>query len=437
MATGTLSPDPWLTVVNASGVPYVGAKIFTYLAGSTTPVATYTDVGLTVPNSNPILTDSAGRYTVFLSPGASYKYVIQDSAGAAIKTIDNISSVPGSSSSLDIIGTAGETLTAGQAVYLSDGSGSKTAGQWFKGDAANPYSSTTPQVGMVPSTITIGGSGTIRLAGSMPGLSSLTIGTSYYIGTAGAITSTAPANKRFLGVADTTSSLVLNDASVFGALAAMTNGQLLIGSTGVSPVIAALTAGAGIQITNGAGAITLANGVLDRQTPLITGGNLASNTSVETTVYTFAVPGGTLGTSKTIHLSLIGDVLQNSGASDKVYTVRVKYGATTLVTMSIQNGATGANRGSLLLDLELTGANATNVQRVKSSLLMGDSGTNNATGGAVTFTAGVAAGGVAFEVNNNVTEDSTASKNLVVTFQMSFAAVTMDMRAHTAYTEVK
>lgn len=38
----------------------------------------------------------------------------------------------------------------------------------------------------------------------------------------------------------------------------LTNGQLLIGSTGVDPVAASLTAGAGVTITPGAGAITIA-----------------------------------------------------------------------------------------------------------------------------------------------------------------------------------
>jgi len=41
--------------------------------------------------------------------------------------------------------------------------------------------------------------------------------------------------------------------------AALTNGQLLIGSTGAAPVAATLTAGNGIVITNAAGAITIAN----------------------------------------------------------------------------------------------------------------------------------------------------------------------------------
>lgn len=42
------------------------------------------------------------------------------------------------------------------------------------------------------------------------------------------------------------------------SLAAMTNGQLVVGSTGVSPVLATITAGAGISVVNGAGTITIA-----------------------------------------------------------------------------------------------------------------------------------------------------------------------------------
>ena len=38
----------------------------------------------------------------------------------------------------------------------------------------------------------------------------------------------------------------------------LTNGQLIIGSTGVAPVAATLTAGSGISVTNAAGSITIA-----------------------------------------------------------------------------------------------------------------------------------------------------------------------------------
>lgn len=41
------------------------------------------------------------------------------------------------------------------------------------------------------------------------------------------------------------------------SLPVATNGQLVIGSTGVDPVVATLTAGTGVTITNGAGSITI------------------------------------------------------------------------------------------------------------------------------------------------------------------------------------
>ena len=42
------------------------------------------------------------------------------------------------------------------------------------------------------------------------------------------------------------------------SLGAMTNGQLVVGSTSAAPVVAAITAGSGITVTNGAGSITVA-----------------------------------------------------------------------------------------------------------------------------------------------------------------------------------
>jgi hypothetical protein len=105
---------------------------------------------------------------------------------------------------------AGEALTLNQCVYLSDGSGSKTSGRWYKCDAANTYSSTLPEVGIALATSTIGQTLLVRISGSVTGLTGLSVGAKYYAsGTAGAITSTAPANRRELGQADTTTSLVL------------------------------------------------------------------------------------------------------------------------------------------------------------------------------------------------------------------------------------
>lgn len=52
--------------------------------------------------------------------------------------------------------------------------------------------------------------------------------------------------------------LVTTSAGVPGYTSTMTNGQLVIGSTGNTPTVATLTAGTGIAITNGAGSISIA-----------------------------------------------------------------------------------------------------------------------------------------------------------------------------------
>lgn len=213
MATGTYAPWYLEQLFDDNGNPLNGGTIETFVAGTSTHVAVFSDVNLTTAYSNPLTLNSAGRLpsngSMFLTPGVSYKFLIKNSAGTTIATPDNISAIPGSSAGVDVIGTFGEAITAGQAVYLSDGSGGKTAGLWYKADSANAYSSTTPEVGIAPNSASTLGSGTIRIDGTVSGLTSLTVGAIYYTGTSGAITATAPANRRIIGQADSTSTLVI------------------------------------------------------------------------------------------------------------------------------------------------------------------------------------------------------------------------------------
>jgi hypothetical protein len=80
----------WFT--NA-GIILSGGKINTYLAGTTTPTATYTDNTGNTPNPNPIILDSSGRVPqeIWLPTGQSYKFVVTDSNNNPIGTYDNIS----------------------------------------------------------------------------------------------------------------------------------------------------------------------------------------------------------------------------------------------------------------------------------------------------------------------------------------------------------
>lgn len=67
-----------------------GGLLYTYEAGTSTPLATYQDVNGSTPNTNPVVLNSAGRATVRLTVGVSYKYILKDADGNTISTQDNV-----------------------------------------------------------------------------------------------------------------------------------------------------------------------------------------------------------------------------------------------------------------------------------------------------------------------------------------------------------
>jgi hypothetical protein len=89
MATTSLSPTPKLQFFDANGAPLAGGLLYTYEAGTTTPLATYTDSTGNFANTNPIVLDSRGEANVWLG-AAIYKFALYTSAGVLIWTVDNI-----------------------------------------------------------------------------------------------------------------------------------------------------------------------------------------------------------------------------------------------------------------------------------------------------------------------------------------------------------
>jgi hypothetical protein len=75
-----------------NGVPLAGGLIYTYQAGSSTPLVTYTTNAGTIANANPIVLDAAGRVPqeIWLLTGYSYKFVLQNANAVLIQTLDNI-----------------------------------------------------------------------------------------------------------------------------------------------------------------------------------------------------------------------------------------------------------------------------------------------------------------------------------------------------------
>lgn len=99
-------PTPIFQALDDSGVAVSGALLYTYSAGTSTPKATFSDQGLTTPNANPVVCDSAGRAQVWIGDGQSYKFILKTSGGVTIWTVDNISvpSVPTPTPVTDLTG---------------------------------------------------------------------------------------------------------------------------------------------------------------------------------------------------------------------------------------------------------------------------------------------------------------------------------------------
>ena len=93
--TDILSPVPKLSFLDNNGRPAVGYKLFTYAAGTSTKIATYTDSSGMTPNTNPVVLDFRGEANVWIPPNVSYKYVFAapndtDPPGAPIWTVNNV-----------------------------------------------------------------------------------------------------------------------------------------------------------------------------------------------------------------------------------------------------------------------------------------------------------------------------------------------------------
>lgn len=76
MPTETLSPVPVQKFWGNDGRPLNGGKLFTYAAGTSTKVATYTDNTGATPNANPVILDYRGECRLWIPPNTNYKYVL-------------------------------------------------------------------------------------------------------------------------------------------------------------------------------------------------------------------------------------------------------------------------------------------------------------------------------------------------------------------------
>lgn len=74
-ATVNITPTP-IQQFNQNGTPCSGCQLFSYAAGTTNPLATYTSSTGSTPNTNPIILDANGQANVWLIAGDKYKLIL-------------------------------------------------------------------------------------------------------------------------------------------------------------------------------------------------------------------------------------------------------------------------------------------------------------------------------------------------------------------------
>ena len=99
-----------------SGNPLTGGLIYSYQAGTTTPLTTYTSSSGGSAHTNPIVLDAGGRVPnggeIWLNYFYKYKFVLKTSTGTLLATYDNVG---GSFNAAPII--ANFTGTGSQTVF--------------------------------------------------------------------------------------------------------------------------------------------------------------------------------------------------------------------------------------------------------------------------------------------------------------------------------
>lgn len=77
-----LLPNAQQQFCDSNGQPLAAGSVFFYEVGTTTPKGTYQDQALSVPNTNPVILNAAGRAMIWGS--GNYRQVVYDVFGNMI-----------------------------------------------------------------------------------------------------------------------------------------------------------------------------------------------------------------------------------------------------------------------------------------------------------------------------------------------------------------
>lgn len=160
--------------------------------------------------------------------------------------------------------------------------------------------------------------------------------------------------------------------------------------------------------------------------------NEVVSTAAETTVYSYSVAGGTLSTTRSVRVTMIGDYLNNSGAGRDL-AIKLKYGSTTVLTASFSSSP-GATRGQIRFNATIAAANSASAQVAEGWSVMADTGDGGASGTMVSLP--TSSTKILSGVNNAVAENSSGALTLSLTAQHNASSANLSFRCHTVHVEV-
>ena len=92
MTVAQLPPTLVFKAFDNTGLPLSGGLFYSYIAGTTTPQATYPSSSEVTPNTNPIVLNARGECALWIDPTLSYKFNLTDANGNQIPgwPVDNV-----------------------------------------------------------------------------------------------------------------------------------------------------------------------------------------------------------------------------------------------------------------------------------------------------------------------------------------------------------
>lgn len=358
--------DPVLQFEDGDGVPYAAGSVAFYAVGTSNLLDVYSDTGLTVALPNPVPLNAAGRSSTSITGTDTGVYFQQASYDYSLFDADDV-------------------LVYGPISF----SGSLWPGQVQGQATLSPSANANAYTNRFTTTINKAPSGTHALFA----------GTRFDIPTIGAGAST-----------------LTESATVYieGAPATGTNPYALHVAAGTAKFSGPATFTSTVNLSSA----TVTGAGIPRVLSQSTTEQEVVSTVTETSVFSYAVPANTLGTTSRLEFEMECTYLNNSGGAD-TFTPRIKFGGTTIASSAPSIGA-GANRRTMKFWTVINANGATNSQRAASGWTYGASAAEN--------TFDVSATAVTTAYNGSLALDSTGALTFTATVQHGTSAATISLK---------